>query len=212
MKRSGSEQRIIDLAAGFNEAVEDTAAELSSGGIVVIPTDTVYGLAAVAADSEAVDEIFEAKQRPSDRHVAVLVADMDQARLMAFVDAAATALAHRFWPGPLTMVMPRTAAAPAAAGDLATIGVRCPADHFVTEVCRRVGPLATTSANVHGVDAATSATMAASMLPDVALIIDGGQRDAGVSTVVDMCGPQPIVLRNGPIGEPAISAALARQS
>jgi len=212
MTRPDGRQRIVDLSAGFDEAVAETEAELSSGGIVVIPTDTVYGLAALAADSGAVDAIFTAKQRPADRRVAVLVADITQAREVAIVGDDPAILAQHFWPGPLTMVMPRSSTAPAAAGDLATIGVRCPADRFVAEICRRVGPLATTSANSHGDAAAITAQSAASMLPGVALIIDGGRRDSGVSTVVDFCGHHPVVLREGPITGSEISAALGRQS
>jgi len=205
-------QRIVDLAAGFDEAVAATEAELSSGGIVVIPTDTVYGLAARAIDPGAVEAIFAAKQRPADRRVAVLVADTTQAREVAVVGPDSTRLAQRFWPGPLTMVLPRSSVASSAAGDLVTIGVRCPADRFVAAVCRRVGPLATTSANSHGAAAAITARLAASMLPDVALVIDGGQRDAGVSTVVDLCGHHPVVLREGPISGSEIGAALDRPS
>jgi len=108
--------------------------------------------------------------------------------------------------------MPRSAAAPTAAGDPSTIGVRCPGDRFVVEVCRRVGPLATTSANSHGDPAATSARSAALMLPDVSLIVDGGTRSGKVSTVVDMSGPLPVVLREGAISLAEIRAALGLPS
>jgi len=205
-------QRIVDLSTGFESALVDASTQLSSGGIVVIPTDTVYGLAAVAADENAVERIFVAKERPKDRRVAVLVADLTQTRGVAIVGSDSELLAQRLWPGPLTMVMPRSSAAPTAAGDQSTIGVRCPADRFVTELCRRVGPLATTSANSHGAAAAVTAVAAASMLPSVALIIDGGRRDAGVSTVVDLCGRRAVILREGPIAEADISAALGSQT
>ena len=97
---------ILDATTDPTGAVEAAAACLRSGGVVVLPTETVYGVAALAADPEAVRELFVLKGRPADRRVAVLVADLDQARLLAVVDDRATTLAATCWPGPLTMVLP----------------------------------------------------------------------------------------------------------
>jgi len=204
--------RILGVDVNFGQAAAAAAAELSRGGIVIIPTDTVYGLAALASDGAAVEAVFVAKNRPTDRRVAVLVADTSQAESLVSASTEFELLAEHFWPGPLTLVVPRSPDAPTAAGDRATIGVRCPNHRFVVEVCRHVGPLATTSANSHGEPSATRAVEASLMLPDVPLVIDGGSCPGVASTVVDLCGRRPVVLREGSITEREISAVLDRRS
>ncbi len=204
--------RILSMFREFDEAVAAAATELGRGGIVIIPTDTVYGLAALASDGAAVEAVFAAKNRPADRRVAVLVADTAQAESLVRPSTEFELLAERFWPGPLTMVAPRSPEAPRAAGDRATIGVRCPNHRFVVEVCRTVGPLATTSANSHGEASATQAAEASLMLPEVPLLIDGGPCRGMASTVVDLCGHQPVVLREGSITEREITAVVDRRS
>ena len=179
-------------------AVEAAEECLRSGGVLVLPTETVYGVAALAADPEAVRELFVLKGRPADRRVAVLVADLDQARLLAVVDDRATTLAATCWPGPLTMVLP---AVPGS--EEATVGVRCPDHALVQAIAAAVGPIATTSANRSGDPTPVAAAAAAASL-DVApgndlLVLDGGSCGGVPSTVVDLTVDPAIVLRAGPV-------------
>lgn len=167
-------------------------AALRAGEAVVLPTETVYGLAALPARQEL---LLELKGRPESVPIAVLVADLDQA-----ADAAgrglppmARTLAASFWPGPLTVVVPT------AAGS--TLGVRCPAHDFVRAVAAEVGPVATTSANRHGRPTPpTAAEAAASLAGPVAVVVDGGALEGQASTVVDATGRELRILREGPIG------------
>ena len=189
---------ILDAMTDPMGAVEAAEECLRSGGVLVLPTETVYGVAALAADPEAVRELFVLKGRPADRRVAVLVADLDQARLLAVVDDRATTLAATCWPGPLTMVLP---AVPGT--EEATVGVRCPDHALVQAIAAAVGPIATTSANRSGDPTPVAAAAAAASL-DVApgndlLVLDGGSCGGVPSTVVDLTVDPAIVLRAGPV-------------
>jgi len=208
MSHNDGRQSVIDSVIDFDAAVTAAADEITGGHIVVIPTDTIYGIAAAASDSAAVVSIFTVKQRPTDRRVAVLVADLAQARTLVEVDGVFTTLADRFWPGPLTLVAPRRAGSPPAVGSEHDIGVRCPDHDLVRELARRVGPLATTSANAHGQTPHHHAASVAAALPNVGLVIDGGICSGQASTVVDLCRPHPHVLRTGPISEAEIVEAI----
>jgi tRNA threonylcarbamoyl adenosine modification protein (Sua5/YciO/YrdC/YwlC family) len=182
------------------EAVATAVAALRAGDIVGIPTDTVYGLAADPWHTGAADRLFLAKGRPRDVELPVLVADVDQALdLVVSVPEEARRLMEAHWPGALTLVLPRRPDLDADLGDDdATIGIRCP-DHPVPRaLCRSMGPLATTSANLHGQPPATTAAGVAA-LPGVALVLDGGTCEGQASTVLDCTGPQPRLLRAGRI-------------
>lgn len=183
---------------------------LRAGEPVILATDTVYGLAAAADRSEAVSRIFALKNRPVDVHMAVLVADPAQARAYVDLGRAGEALAAEFWPGPLTIVAPRRDDGALAAGDDDTIGVRCPDEPFVREVATAVGPIAATSANLHGEPTPTTAQEVAACFPGVTVVVDGGARSGAASTVVTVAGPEPVVLREGPIGEAEIAAVVRR--
>ena len=165
---------------------------LRAGGTVVLPTDTVYGLAALAGRPEAVERLSELKGRPADMPIAVLVADVEAAlELVAPPPEWVVALMDAHWPGPLTIVLP-------ARDGEATVGVRCPADDLVVELACRVGPLATTSANRHGEPTPAAAEEAAAGLTgDVDLLVDGGPRGEVASTVLDCTVDPPEVLREG---------------
>jgi tRNA threonylcarbamoyl adenosine modification protein (Sua5/YciO/YrdC/YwlC family) len=175
---------------------------LRAGQIVAIPTDTVYGLAADAFHTGVADRLFAAKHRPRDVDLPVLVADEEQALALATgVPDVARRLMARFWPGALTLVLPRNPDVVADLGDdEATIGVRC-SDHPVPmALCRRVGPLATTSANLHGQPTATTAAAVTELFGSaVALVLDGGECAGSPSTVVDCTGAEPKLLREGRI-------------
>ena len=174
---------------------------------MVLPTDTVYGLAVLPTDPVAVARVWALKDRPPDQPLAVLVADVAQAQVLAAVDLIGLGIGTPrgpwlpwAWPGPLTLVVPRSAAAADLhlGGDPDTIGIRCPADALVRAVAAAVGPLAATSANRHGEPTPTTAAEAASSLagePD--LVVDGGPAGTVASTVVDLTGPAPRVLRSG---------------
>lgn len=193
------------------DLVDRLAAALLAGDAVVLPTDTVYGLAALPTVPGATARLFALKDRRPDAALAVLVADPDAAiALAAPLAPPLRRVAARLWPGPLTLVLPR---GPAAAGwdlggDPSTIGVRCPDHVLVRAVTARVGPIATTSANRHGAPTPpTAAEAAAALTGPVAVVADGGRLDGTASTVVDATGPGWRVLREGPISLAAVDAA-----
>ena len=193
--------RIVDMAAG--DVVEQVVEALQGGGVVVLPTDTVYGVAALPADREAVEHLFGLKGRRDDVPLAVLCADTEQALALASsgTSAAARRVADRWWPGPLTLVLPRRPGAVLHLGQPeTTVGLRVPDHPLVHAVAARVGPIATTSANRHGAPTATTAVDAVDALGDgLALAVDGGRLEGRSSTVVDATGPTWRVLREGPI-------------
>lgn len=194
------------------EALKEAAEALRAGLAVALPTDTVYGLAADASVPGATDRIFEVKHRPHDVDLPVLVADADQALgLATAVPESAIALMARFWPGAITLVIPR---APDLAADLgdddATIGVRCPGHAVPRALCAIVGPLATTSANLHGEPTPETAARVAEVFGDaVAVVLDGGPCAGSPSTVVDCTGVEPKLLREGRIAWDDVLATLA---
>jgi L-threonylcarbamoyladenylate synthase len=181
----------------------DAAVEaLSAGLVVAVPTDTVYGLAALPSVPGATERLFVAKGRPRSVELPVLV-DSVEAALGLCVESAVPPAAHAlmaaFWPGPLTLVLPRRPGLGYDLGsDEATIGVRCPGHAVPRQLCSRVGPLATTSANRHGEPPPVAAPDVASLFgPAVAVVIDGGECSGAASTVVDCTGVEVKCLREG---------------
>ncbi len=172
-----------------------------------MPTDTVYGLAAYAANADAVQHLFDLKERPEDRSIAVLVADAAAAEALVQLEGAAGRLAQRFWPGPLTIVAARRPDAPPHLGRASSIGVRLPDDDLMRAIAAG-GPLAVTSANLHGAATPPTAAAVAALFPSVEVVVDGGPRPGMSSTVVDTTGTTPAVLRAGPITAEAILAAV----
>lgn len=204
------------LGAEASGAVERAADALRESLVVALPTDTVYGLAALPGDGEAVRRLFAIKGRPPEVAVPVLVGDEGQARSLATSwPRAAGRLADRWWPGPLTLVVPTRPALARRLGALqATAGLRQPAHRFVEALCLAVGPLAVTSANRHGEAPCQTADEVAAALGSPAgsggaapaLIVDGG-RCAGVpSTVVDCTEEPPRCLRSGAVAWPDVMA------
>jgi release factor glutamine methyltransferase len=176
-------------------------ATLRAGGAVVVPTDTVYGVAVRADLPGAVERLAELKDRAAEQPVAVLVASIEQAGAVGVLSDAARRLAERWWPGPLTLVLPRQPDLDWDLGEPAdTVGVRVPDHDLVRGLAAAVGPLATTSANRHGEATPPTAAEAAAVLtgpPD--LVVDGGRCAGIASTVIDATGATPVVLRAGPI-------------
>lgn len=194
-----------------DEAVRRAADLLRAGQLVALPTETVYGLAADALDTEAVGRIFQAKERPATNPVIVHVASIEMAgRCAATWPPLAEALARAFWPGPLTLVVPRAGVVPdvvTAGGD--TVALRWPAHPVMQAVIRACGfPLAAPSANRSTqVSPTTAAHVLRGLGGRIPLILDGGHCDVGIeSTVVDVTGSAPRVLRPGMIRQEEIAA------
>jgi L-threonylcarbamoyladenylate synthase len=184
---------------------------LRGGGVVALPTDTVFGLCAVAADDAAVRRLYEIKRRRLDQPLPLFVADADQAALVAGITPAAAVLMARFWPGALTVVVPlRPSFATLAAAGSGSIGLRAPADAFLRELARQLGPITGTSANLSGQPEARSATEVRAQLGDaVDLIVDAPPASSGPpSTVVDCTGTPVRVLREGAVTRAAIASEL----
>ncbi|HZU73742.1 MAG TPA: L-threonylcarbamoyladenylate synthase [Acidimicrobiales bacterium] len=191
------------------EAVDAGGRALGAGRVVALPTDTVYGLAGLVGRPEAMAEIFELKGRPEALALPVLVAGLDQAASLGIVTSTASILAGSFWPGGLTLVVP---AAPGVSLDLGgpggTVALRCPAHPLPLELCRRVGPVAATSANRHGEPPLASAPAVAAAFPGL-LVLDGGACGGVASTVVDCTGERPALLRAGAVDWARIEAVAA---
>lgn len=200
---------VLDAAA-----ISEAAALLQAGQVVAMPTETVYGLAADATNSAAVRRIFEAKGRPGDNPLIVHICNMDMLEGVAReAPAEARKLAEVFWPGPLTMVLPkaRGLAAEVSAG-LDTVGVRLPAHEGARVLIEAAGvPLAAPSANCSGSPSPTTAAhVLADMKGKIPLVLDGGACPVGVeSTVLSLVG-EPVVLRPGFVTVEEISEALGR--
>lgn len=193
---------MTDLAA--------VADALRIGEAVVVPTDTIYGLAALPTVPGAVDRLFVLKGRPADMPIAVLVAGIERVEALADLSDAARRLAEAFWPGPLTMVLPRKAGVDLPLGEPhATIGVRWPDHAVIRSLAADLGPLATTSANRTGEPTLlTAAEAAASLTGPVGAVLDGGPCAGTASTVVDLTGPELRVVREGAITEDQLRAVL----
>jgi len=198
-----------------SEALDEAVAILRAGGIVAVPTETVYGLAARADSDEAVAAIYRAKGRPSFNPLIVHVPDLGAAKALAEIDERADALAEALWPGALTMVLPRhanAALAPAVSAGLSTVALRCPAHPLMRALLDACGfPLAAPSANRSGAISPTEpAHVAASLGDAVPLILDGGRCEAGLeSTIVALRSDQQWqVLRPGPIDRERIAGIL----
>ena len=197
---------LTDSAAARSSAIAAAIDALRRGECVGVPTDTVYGLAADAAAPDAIEQLFELKQRPPDRSIAVLVADLHAAETLVDLTPQARRVAQRFWPGPLTIVAARRPGTPPHLGTGSTIGVRLPDDTIMQSIAAP-GPLAVTSANLHGEPTPATAQAVGELFPTLGLVIDGGPRPGASSTVVDMTGDRPVVLREGPITLAAILAS-----
>jgi len=197
------------VAAGAG-SIDSAGRALAEGRVVAIPTDTVYGLAVDPLRPGATDRLFALKGRPRDVRLPVLVAGEDQVlELAAVVPDLARRLMTAFWPGALTVVLPRRPgwlADLGAGGD--TVAVRCPAHGVPVALCRITGPLATTSANLHGQEPLTTADAVRAAFGDtVAEVLDGGTCTGLPSTVVGCAGAEPELLREGRIPWEEVVAA-----
>ncbi len=193
------------IATASLSSIEEAAALLRDGEIVAFPTETVYGLGANALDGMAVAKIFAAKNRPSFNPLIVHVASREAAEAYVEMDARAKGLADMFWPGPLTMILPKKEAggiSDLVSAGLPTIGIRVPAHPVARQLLEKVGlPIAAPSANASGEPSATTPRhVADSLKENVPFILAGGACSVGLeSTVLDMMSDVPVILRPGAV-------------
>lgn len=201
------------LPAGDPESLAVAAAAMAAGGIVGIPTETVYGVGVVPR-REALEALIAAKQRPGDKGIALLVDELDQVADLLVIDAAARRLAEHLWPGALTLVLPLRdprGLPQALTGGRDTLAVRLP-DHAVPRaLARRLGPLAVSSANRSGEpEAHTAAELVASLGSSLAVVLDDGAVRGGVASsvvAVHVTG-RAVLLREGALSRAVVEAAL----
>jgi L-threonylcarbamoyladenylate synthase len=196
-------------------ALQSAAATIRSGGVVIMPTETVYGLACNATDAEAVQHVFEIKGRPADNPLIVHIADVSQLKQVAESwPPLAEKLAERFWPGPLTLVLPRHPSVPKeTTGGLDTVAVRIPSHPIALELIRLADcPVAAPSANLFMGLSPTNLNMIDPAIEiDVEVMLDGGPCEIGLeSTVVDLTDETPRILRPGGVSRAQIQAVVGR--
>jgi L-threonylcarbamoyladenylate synthase len=205
------EDRVPRVLPEGEEALEAALEALEAGGVVGVPTDTVYGLAADPSRPGATERVFGLKRRPRGVELPLLVADAAQGFALASeVPKPARRLAERYWPGALTLVLPRGEEVAFDLGeDRRTVGLRCPDHGFVRALCARLGPLAVTSANRHGEPPATVAeAVVGTFGADLALVVDGGVCRRPPSTVVDCSQGWPRCVREGAVAWTEVLALL----
>jgi L-threonylcarbamoyladenylate synthase len=188
---------------------------LAAGGLVAFPTETVYGLGADASNAAAVARLYQAKGRPAFNPLIAHVGNIAAARQIARFDATATALAEAFWPGPLTLVLPKAkdcSVADLATAGLDTIAIRVPAHPLAREILRAFGgPVVAPSANLSGhVSPTTAEHVQNDLAGRIDLIVDGGAVDVGVESTIVGCFDEPMLLRPGGLPRGEIERALGR--
>lgn len=184
---------------------------LRSGGLVAFPTDTVYGLGALAFDNTAIESIYKAKDRPIEKAIPILIGDLsDLVKVADDIPNMALRFASRFWPGPLTCIVPKKQTLPLTVSATSTVAVRIPDQTDARALLRAAGALAVTSANLSGQPSPSTPQEVYSQLNGrIPLILDGGRIRGGVpSTLVDCTGEKPVILREGPISLDQLLAAL----
>lgn len=199
------------ISAASDDSILRALAVLKRGGLVAFPTDTVYGVGALAFDEKAIASIYAAKDRPVEKAIPILISDADDLEKVAIdIPAAALRLASRFWPGPLTILVPKRTDLPESVSATATVGVRVPDHQVARALLRAAGPMAVTSANLSGAQSPVSAEEVFEQLGGrIPVIIDGGKTPGGVpSTLVDCTTPELRILREGPIRLEELRSAL----
>jgi L-threonylcarbamoyladenylate synthase len=196
-------------------AVATAARSLAAGGLVAFPTETVYGLGADATNPAAIALLYQAKGRPAFNPLIAHVGDLSSARQIARFDATALALAETFWPGPLTLVLPKTpdcAVADLATAGLDTVAIRIPAHPVARDILRIFGgPVVAPSANLSGhVSPTTAAHVQSDLAGRIDLIVDGGAVAVGVESTIVGCFEQPMLLRPGGVPRADIERLLGR--
>ncbi len=186
---------------------------LHAGELIAFPTDTVYGIGTLAFNAEGAAKIYIAKERPPDKALPILLADIaDFKKITRNIPEMAMKLAQAFLPGALTLILPKHPDIPKAVSSLETVGVRIPDHDFTRALLRAAGPMAVTSANISGAKSPVTAEEVYEQLKNrIPLILDGGKSAGGIpSTVVDCTGEKPRILREGAISEAEILAVLQK--
>jgi L-threonylcarbamoyladenylate synthase len=193
------------------EWLERALRTIADDGLIIFPTDTVYGVGCRVDSQVGIERLYRVKSRPEQKPIPVLIGDkahLDQ--VCTKVPENAYPLIDRFWPGALTIVLPRSPTLPAALGQPPTVGIRMPDHPVALALLGKVGPMAVTSANISGASALRTASEAWAEIGDrVELTIDGGETPGGIpSTVIDLTRPDHPILRRGPITAEAIRSLL----
>jgi len=186
---------------------------LKSGGLVAFPTDTVYGVGALAFDDNAIKSIYTAKDRPIEKAIPILIADVDDLPLVAdSIPDSARILAGRFFPGALTLVIPKKDSLPPSVSSTPTVAVRVPDNEDARNLLRAAGPMAVTSANLSGRESPRTAQEVFAQLGGrIPLILDGGKTRGGVPSTLADCTQKTIeILREGPISREEILKAVKK--
>lgn len=201
----------VILPADSTDSVKYAFEVLKKGGLLALPTDTVYGLGALAFDGKAVESIYAAKERSVEKAIPILIAEvMDLNKVASKISITTRKLACRFWPGPLTCVIPKKATLPEAVSATDTIGVRIPDQATARILLRLTGPMAVTSANISGHPSPiTAEEVYAQLHGRIPLILDGGRTPGGIaSTVVDCSTNELKIVREGPLSIQELLAVL----
>ena len=184
---------------------------LRAGELVAFPTDTVYGVGTFAFNGKAARHIYTVKKRPPDKAIPILLGDISQILLVAMnLPESALKLAEFFWPGALTLIVPKHPNIPQDISSLDTVGVRIPDHNFTRALLNATGPMAVTSANISGQNSPVDAgEVYAQLNGSLPLILDGGRTAGNLSsTVIDCTGEEVVILREGPISLKEIQAIL----
>jgi len=205
MEKGNRKMTTAVMAAELEETLAAAAAAVAGEEVIAAPTDTVYGLVCRFDSSRAIERLYWVKERPPEKALPVLIGDEEQvAQVVAGeLSPIARELIARFWPGPLTLILPALPHLPPVltAGG-ATVGVRIPNQPFLRDLARRAGPLASSSANRSGgPECSTAEAVLAQLDGRVPLLVDGGGTPLGqASTVLDLSATPPRILREGPLG------------
>ena len=191
------------------QAISRAKTVIQKEGTIAFPTDTIYGVAADAFSTAGIQKIYEAKNRPQEKALPVLIGNLDQlALLVQFMSDEAERMMQAFWPGGLTLILPKGPKVPPALSSLPSIGIRMPKHPFTLKLLEETGPLATTSANLSGGSNPVTAQDVSDQLGGrIDLILDGGETPGPIpSTVVDLTGSSFAILREGIISSAEIHA------
>lgn len=197
------------LSTNDPQAIPTAVQIIDNQGLVAFPTDTLYGVAASPFNTSAIEKIFLAKQRPRNKALPILIGDLNQLEtLVSFISDRVKIIAETFWPGALTLILPKHPSLPTELSSFPTVGIRMPNLDFTLKLLRQTGPLATTSANISGgIDPTTAAEVLTQLGGRVDLILDGGTTPGGVaSTILAVTNEEMKILRRGPVALSDIEA------
>ena len=195
------------------QAISEAIEIIQSGGMIVFPTDTVYGVGVSAFNESAIDKIYQVKERSKNKAIPILVGDPAQlSKITPPPGDQVKSIMDKFWPGALTLILQMLSDLPDNLSSTGTIGVRIPNYKFAQDLLLQTGPLAVTSANLSGESSAkTAEEVFGNIGGKIDLILDGGKSTGGIaSTVLDCTKPEPVILRSGPISLDDIKSVLAQ--